>query len=301
MTKFNEVPLRPQGQPWPGLNTRGGVLDPGGGFLEDGSINAIINESDLLEKRKGLVRGLDERFEGVVCGLFRYTDECGIEYVVVADEDGIKVRRPFEIEEFLGTDSIPFDDFEELSALRWSNTASYQVDLGALQLSLDGPTLTTEILPAADFMVWFKESALTSYYVEIDYRMVAQAAREIVGIIIKRSSDGNSYLMAQVLSDTTSYRVTLQLVINGVRATLASESLGGASLADGFLRLGYSVGVGSFTASARVIPAGGSQITIEGALTEDQASALGQGSAIGLGRADVTGVPEIESVSGGRV
>lgn len=29
MTKWAEQPLRPQGQAWPGLNTRGGKLDDG--------------------------------------------------------------------------------------------------------------------------------------------------------------------------------------------------------------------------------------------------------------------------------
>ena len=122
MTKHQEFPLRPQGSPWPGLNTKGGVLDPGQGFLEDGSKNQIINEADVLSKRLGFVRGLDERFDGVVCGLFRYTSGCGVEYLIVSDEDGIKVRTPFSIPEFLGSDSIPFDDFETLDTTRWSPT-----------------------------------------------------------------------------------------------------------------------------------------------------------------------------------
>ena len=75
MTKWQEFPLRPQGQAWPGLNTRGGVLDPGSGQLDDGSFNQIINEADLLEKRKGLTRGLDERFEDVVCDLHAIQQE----------------------------------------------------------------------------------------------------------------------------------------------------------------------------------------------------------------------------------
>src|SRR5690606_999191 len=126
MTNWREIPLRPHGTPWPGLNTRGGVLDPGAGQLEDGPFNPIVNEADVLEKRKGFVRGLNERFTGVVCGLFRYTDNCGVEYLVVADEDGIHVRQPFSIPSFLGSDALPFDDFEELQTTRWSPTTAYE-------------------------------------------------------------------------------------------------------------------------------------------------------------------------------
>jgi hypothetical protein len=59
MTTWQEFPLRPAGRPWPGLNTRGGALDNGTGQLDDGSFGMIINEADILEKRKGLVRGLN--------------------------------------------------------------------------------------------------------------------------------------------------------------------------------------------------------------------------------------------------
>ncbi len=300
MTKFQEFPLRPQGQPWPGLNTRGGILDPGAGQLEDGSKNAIINEADLLEKRKGLIRGIDERFDGVVCGLFRYTDECGVEYIVVADEDGIKVRQPFSIPEFIGSDSLPFDDFETLDTSRWNNTESYQVVFGALQLNVLSTASSNDFVPTSDLMVWFKESVLTSYFTQIQYRMAAQVSKQVVSTVIKMTSDGSSYIMASVINDATTYKMVLDLVASGVRSTLAEVGLGGGSIADGFLRVSYTVGVGTFTASALAIPSGGTQQTITGTLTEIQDAALGQFSSIGLARADEdTGVPEIETVSGG--
>ena len=68
MTKWQEFPLRPQGRPWAGINTRSGKLDDGSGMMTDSSVNCIINEADKLEKRKGMIRGLDERFAGAVCG-----------------------------------------------------------------------------------------------------------------------------------------------------------------------------------------------------------------------------------------
>jgi hypothetical protein len=282
------------------LNTRGGILDPGSGQLEDGSINAIINEADLLEKRKGLIRGIDERFSGVVCGLFKYTDECGVEYIVVADEDSIKVRQPFDIPEFLGSDSLPFDDFETLDTTRWTNTDDYQAFLGALRLRVTATESNGDFVPTADLMQWFKQSVLTSYFIEIQYRMDAQVSKQVASAVIKRSNDGQSYLIASVVNSATEYKVLLQYVQSGVRTTLAESNLGGGNVANGFLRISYSVGSSTFTASARVIPVGATQVTVTGTINELQDSALGQFSAIGLTREDEdTGVPEIEQVFGG--
>jgi len=299
MTKWSEFPLRPQGQPWPGLNTKGGRLDPGQGQLEDGSFNAIINESDILQKWKGLIRGLDERFSGVVCGLFRYTDDCGREFIIVADQDGIKVRVPFDIPEFLGSDSIPFDDFQSLDPNRWSPITVYEVFIGSLRLNgLDSQGISTYV-PAPQLMQWFKESVLTSYYVEINYRMEASDDRQVVSVVTKRNSLGTTYLEAAVFVDGSTYQLNLFHVIGGTRSTLATSELGGATLADGFLRLSYDAG--SFTATAMVIPSGGSQVSISGTLTEFQDAGLGQFSAIGIRRETADVAPEIESVSGGQL
>lgn len=299
MTRWAEFPLRPQGQPWPGLNTRGGRLDPGMGYLEDGSINAIINEADVLQKRKGLIRGLDERFDGVVCGLFRYTDECGIEYLLVASQGGIAVRTPFDIPTFLGTDSLPNDDFNgDLDTTKWTNTSDYETFLGALQLTTNAEATETGSVPTSRLMQWFKASAPTSYYVEIDYNMVAEGSGEqVCAVVIKRT--GANYLAANVvLSSAGDYSVALQIVVNGTRTTLAEENLGGASIAEGFLRLSYSAT--SRTVTLRAIPTGGAQVTLTKVINELQASALGQNSAIGIAHAgeDQT---QIEQVTGGTV
>ena len=299
MTKWSEFPLRPQGQPWPGLNTKGGLLDPGAGYLEDGSFNAVINEADLLEKRKGLIRGLDERFDGVVCGLFRYTDNCGIEYLVVSDQAGIKVRTPFEVPTFLGSDSLPFDDFETLDTTRWTNTEFYTTFLGALQLSGVDTLNSDDFVRAAQLMQWFKPSVVQSYYVETNYRLEAASTKQVTSVVVKRSVDGNTYLEASVFSDNTEYRVNLYIVINGVRTLLETSLLGGAKLADGFLRLSYDAG--TFTATATVTPSGGSIVSISGVISEAQDAGLGQLSAIGLQRVDSAQVPQIESVSGGQL
>ena len=298
MTRWVPFALRPQGQPWPGLNTRGGKLDPGQGYLEDGSINGIINESDLLEKRKGMVRGLDERFTGVVCGLFKYTDECGNEYVVVADQDGIQVRQPFDIPSFLGSDSLMNDGFEDvLSTTNWNNTADYETFVGALQLAVLAETNANETVAVSRLMTWFKDSVLSSYQAEIQYDFVAGGTTQVAAVAIKGST--SFLLVANVTLTATEYTFNIQLVdvVSEVRTTLASSVLAGAALANGFLRISYNAE--TFTVTARAIPSGGAQVTIDGTITELQDASLGGGSSIGI--SSDGNQAQIESVTSGAI
>ena len=288
--------MRPDGQPWPGLNTRGGKLDPGQGQLEDGSFGSVINEADLLEKRKGFIRGMDERFDGVVCGLFKYTDECGAEYVIVADQTNISVRTPFDIPTFLGSDSLPNDDFQaaEVNTARWTNTGTYQPFLGSLISNPLSTFVFETILPEDRLMQWFKESVLTSYQVEIQYAIVAGGAGQIVAAAIKRN--GSTYLLANIYLTGTTYTLTLLLFQSAVATVLATSELGGAEIADGFLQLAYDAE--SRVASARAIPTGGAQVTISATLSEAQDNNLGQDSAIGIA-VEASDAPEILQVTGG--
>lgn len=296
MTKWQEMPLRPQGQPWPGLNTRGGRLDPGAGQLEDGSFNAVINEADILEKRKGFVRGLDERFDGPVCGLFRYTDDCGVEYLVVADQDGIHVRTPFDIPTFLGSDSLPNDDFEaaEVNTSRWTNTADYRTFLGSLTTGLLAPLVDDQTVPEDRLMQWFKAAALSSYRVEIQYALVAEGDGQTVSVAIKRL--GSTYLIASIRRAPGVYTARLELVQAGVASTLAESNLSGSEISQGFLRLAYDADARVVT--VRVIPAGGGTVLQSATLTEAQHNNLGQNSAIGIIQAALNDQPEILSVTG---
>tara|TARA_R110000803_G_scaffold48198_7_gene100094 strand:- start:2466 stop:3359 length:894 start_codon:yes stop_codon:yes gene_type:complete len=297
MTRWVPFPLRPIGQPWPGLNTRGGKLDPGQGYLEDGSINGIINEMDLLEKRKGMVRGLDERFTGVVCGLFKYTDECGNEYVVVADQDGIQVRQPFNIPSFLGSDSLMNDGFETLDTAVWNNTTDYETFVGALQLvSLAAENDNTNV--ALDrLMVWFKDSVISSYQAEIQYDFVAGGSIQAATVAIKGST--SFVLVANVSLSGADYTFNIQLVNVSTlaRTTLASSVLTGAALADGFLRLSYNAE--TFTVTGRAIPSGGAQVTLTGVITELQDASLGSESSIGISSAGSQA--QIEQVTSGAI
>lgn len=299
MTRWQEFPLRPQGQPWPGLNTRGGKLDPGMGQLEDGSFNAVINEADILEKRRGFIRGLEERFDGPVCGLFRYTDNCGVEYLVVADSAGIFVRTPFDIPTFLGSDSLPNDDFDEaeVDTTRWTNTDNYRTFLGSLTVGLISLQIDASVVPESRFMQWFKPSAITSYYVEIQYALVAEGDTQNVCVVIKRT--GDTYLLANINLSSTGYVVVVKLVQAGVATELATSDLGGAELANGFLRLSYVAETRVVT--CRVIPSGGDQVTLTATLTEAQDNNLGQNSAIGIINADLLDQPEILQVVGGSI
>lgn len=301
-TKWQEFPLRPQGRPWAGLNTRGGKLDPGEGQLEDGSINAIINEQDILSKRKGFVRGLDERFDGVVCGLFRYTDDCGVEYVIVADQEGIKVRQPFNIPVFLGSDSLPFDSFEDdLDTTRWQNTDDYETSLGSLILAVTAASSSPEYTEESRLMQWFKPSVVRSYYVEIQYDFnPTEPTGQIASVVIKRS--GSSFLQADVILRGAVYKAVLTNVQSGSRSILASVDLGGASLATGFLRLNYAQATRTVTMT--VTPSGGSTVTQAEVITELSDLNLGQNSAIGLAFQTGSVRPdghEILQVSGGVV
>jgi hypothetical protein len=298
VTRWVEVSLRQQGQPWPGLNTRGGRLDPGAGFLAEGSVNAFINVADLLEKRRGFIRGIDERFNGVVCGLFRYTDECGVEYLVVADQSGIQVREPFDIPTFLGSDSFPIDNFETLDTTRWSNTTDYDISNQALILNSLAAASSAEYVESTRLMQWFKEAVLSSYQVEIEYAMGAGLEQQVAAVVIKRAI--TSFIQANVLLNGSTYKVTLQLVVAGVRSTLMESNLDGATAGDGFMKLSFdSV---TRTATVRVVPIGGSIVTISKQISEIQANALGQHSAIGLAYSATGVLPvAIRSVTGGAI
>lgn len=299
MTRWQEFPLRPQGQPWPGLNTRGGLLDPGQGQLEDGSFNAVINEADLLSKRKGFIRGMDERFTGPVCGLFRYTDDCGVEYIVVADQSGIFVRTPFDIPTFLGSDSLPNDDFEAsaVNTDRWNNAEDYTTFLGSLIAGVLASSIDSTRVPESRLMTWFKEAAITSYQVEIQYAFVVASQQQAAAVAIKRT--GTSYLVAHVEMSATTYSVLVQLVQAGVATQLATSELDGAGIGDGFLRLGYNAE--TRTVTCRVIPSGGNQVTLTAVLTEIQSNNLGQDSSIGLISASINDQVEILQVTGGAI
>ena len=315
MTTWQEFPLRPAGRPWPGLNTRGGALDNGTGQLEDGSFGMIINEADILEKRKGLVRGLNESFEEVVCGLFRYTDECGREFLLVADEDSINIRMPFTIPVFAESDAYPFDSFSTtgapggvlpISTETWRNTGDYQAEDDSMVQQIGVAAFGGTQVPPDDIMRWFKEATNKAYQVRVQYAFVDTNTEQHIAIVIKgngvlaqgaflqadlRFSSGNFYDIRLLFRDGN----------NQINQLFIEDVTGQPS---GFLTLEYQrdTSQNSFVPLIRLFPTGGVPIIkLADSLTALEDGELGQVSGIGLGYKQSQAQMEILVVDGGPV
>ena len=309
MTQWQGFPIRPPEQPWPGLNTKGGVLDDGRGWLEDGSVNAVINEADILEKRPGFIRGLDERFDEVVCGLFTYIDDCGIEWLIVADRSGIYIRQPFDIPVFERSDSYPEDSFEgtELDTSSWRNADDYLVSGGSLRISASTIlNLTPGDVPPEKLMRWFKGAASPSYQVTIQYAFdLLSLQQQGIAVAIKGSGDLTSGARLQadirLVTQTSEYVVQLKAIsASGSERIIKAETISGVKQGAGFLRLEYS----NETRLAKVTatPTGGSIKVIESSpLTVVEDAGLGQVSAIGMasasGTVPTTGILQVSSTN----
>jgi hypothetical protein len=283
MTVWKEVVLRQHGSAWPGLNTDGGKLDDGTGLLEDGSVNVFINEADTLQKRKGLIRGMNEWFTGVVCGLHKYTDNCGSEWLLVADESGISIRQPFVIPVFTQSDAYPFDDFAEAGApdqLNWRNTTDYTVASAALTRT--GSEISSPV--RTSWMRWFKEAGNLSYQVRIEYSITGDG---FAAILIKGNGDllTGSFLRAEVRRSGTAYTASIYLQPEiGEETQIAMLDVSGLlTNVSGFLTLKYqrTVAESIYQPTIEVVPTGGAlQTKSAESLTVVRDSALGQISAI---------------------
>lgn len=315
MTKWSGVPLRQPGQPWPGLNTRGGRIDNGTGQLEDGSFNMVINESDILEKRKGMVRGLNERFSGVVCGLFTYTSLCGIESLLVADENLISIRTPFVIPVFQNSDAYPFDSFSVAgvpSADNWRNTADYIARDDGLFLASGVSAFTGASLPVSRLMRWFKDASNKSYQVRVEYEFDDGIdGEQRISISIKGNGDLSSgaLLKADLIFDRGTGKYEVELFH---RASTGSESLILSSLVSGtqtppggFFTLRYTrdTAANTFIPSINVVPTGGAIVeSAAPTLSVIEDIDLGQISSIGEGyRTAFPTDMQIKVVDGGPV
>lgn len=286
MTQWQPFPLRPPNQPWPGLNTRGGKLDDGRGWLEDGSINAIINEADLLEKRPGFVRGLNERFDEVVCGLFTYLDDCGREWLLVADRSGISIRQPFDIPVFETSDAYPIDSFEAatIDPVDWRNSAIYTTVGGSL--TCDEPAIDATSFPGTRLMRWFKPASSSSYQVTIQH-LLGTAGSVAVAIKGVDTLDGTARIWASVTS------TKLILAVVGANGSELARHVVPVSGSGGFLKLAYDAEARVATVTAT--PTGGTIVTLStDPLTVVQDAGLGQVSAIGVGHPDA-GILQVSS------
>ncbi len=290
MTRWTGIPLRQPDDPWSGIDFKGGKLNNGRALLEQESINVQVNRKDLLEKRKGFIRALQERFGTVVCGLHSYTDHCGNEWLLVASDEAIAIRSPGVILPFTADDSYPTDNFSQpLSELQWRNTDLYLATGDALLRSSGSSTAPFD---AASYLRWFKAASAASYRVQIQYEFTpATVGKQVVSIAIKGSGDllTGAYLQADLeFTDGGAYLVKLYHVTAGrQRQSLGQIDVAGSRITPaGFLTLGYervfTTPTAQYLAFAEVVPIGGALQELVGAtLTEAQDRDLGQMSAIG--------------------
>ena len=295
MTTWKEFPLRPQGRPWTGVNTRSGKLDDGTAQMTDSSVNVIINKGDSLEKRKGLTRGIDERFAGAVCGLHTYTDECGREWLLVSDQAGFSIRQPFAIPQFTNSDAYPSDSFQsagEVNPTNWTNSDFYTQVGGSL-------VLASGVLNGGD-MRWFKDASNFSYQETIDYNLLGDCT---VVAVIKQSA-GLARIEGRVVR--SGGNVTFELIwidSSGVATTLGDGGIG--ALFTGSLKVSYQRDVisNTFTAAVIVDPPTAPALTLQDddTLTALNDADFGQRTSVRIERTLASTAPGILEVQGGPI
>lgn len=291
MTKWQEFALRPQGRPWVGINTRSGKLDDGSGQMDESSINAIINRADRLEKRKGLVRGVDERFAGSVCGLHKYTDECGREWLLVADEAGISIRQPFSIPSFRASDAYPSDSFQSdgpVDPNRWNNRELY-TQLGGSLVLVSGALIGGDL-------TWFKLASNFSYQLEWDWAYAATS--RTVGII-KMSSVTPARIEGRISTDEGFQMIWIDVA--GVETVLDSASPISLPLS-GNAQLSYTRDAvnNDFVATMDVMLTDFPAFRLQDISTINAVNdaGFGQGTGLRIERSSLAVVPEILDVQG---
>jgi len=306
VTKWTPIPTRPVGQPWQGMDTTGGKLDDGTGKQTQNSVNVTINEVDRLEKRKGFVRGLAERFGTVVCGLHTYVDNCGQQWLLVASDEGISIRQPFNVPVFENDDSYPNDSFDSvigLSSDTWRNEDLYIGTGGALQRAFGDSTTPFD---AASYMRWFKDAGALAYEVTIQYEFQVSATEQVASICIKGTGDllSGSRLQADLTySSSGTYIARLyKATATGTLVLLGTIDVAGLLTSPtGFMTLSYvrtfiAGSIATFTPKLTVTPSGGGPQEVgESNLNDLEDRELGQISAIGCSQLcsilQVTGGP----------
>jgi hypothetical protein len=283
MTDHNHFPVR-GGAAWPGTNTLSGKLDDGSGQLTLNSKNVMINTADTLAKRKGFVRGLDERFSGPVCGLHRYTSECGIEYLLVADETGIFVRTPFAVPFFTTSDAYPNDDFPGTTNtpnMTWWRDPSigYKHTNGILRIKAGQPNP----------LVWFKDATSTSYQLIVDFVIDESESTGGVKIFLKSSSDSgmSGSLFLDIAISGTNLIGTINFR-NVVDSAVATGTVVRTRTGRAFVRYDAS----TRRVSAEVFTSG-NPLELEATLTAVQDAELGQQSMLQIVGSGVTGIDTI--------
>lgn len=291
MTKWKEFPLRTPGEYWPGLSTRNGRLMRRIGELAD-CVNINIQPFDTLSKRKGLVRAFDERFNGVVCGLFAYTDNCGNEYVLVADQTGFSIRSPSVLPSFVIADCYPFDNFAVAGALdpvKWRNAGRYEAVSDEMRIATGAGVVSETVLQDSlnACTRWFKDACSSSYRTSVTFAFDAAAApRQRLVQVIRGVGDLTDFAsIVAVLDLKVGVDYVLRLLYRttqGVFTELARRSYDpAADPTSGVLELSYNAS--TLVPKASLALGGGAATDLTGqALLGTQDANLGLVSALGL-------------------
>lgn len=248
MPNVNEVPVRPPGQPWPGLKTRTGKILKIGGELSDCK-NADLEIPDTLAKRRGMVRGLEEWFGSPVCGLFAYADFCQREFLLVATQDEIAIRQPFSLPVFELADCYPFDGFDAGTVPNpdnWKFVGSQlEVLTGSLGVKSTGVSLDEndlERVVAGYSMSWFKEACKADYQVQAEVALPdSSSVIPRIWVIARGSARGfraGAFLAAEI-SRKASQTFARLLHVRGTRSIVEIASLGPFTDNSGLLDLFY--------------------------------------------------------------
>jgi len=286
MTSWQEFPIRPQARPWAGINTRSGKLDDGTGQMVESSINCLINSADKLEKRKGFIRGIDQRFTGSVCGIHAYQDECGREWVLVADEGGFTITQPFAIPSFTSSDAYPSDPFQAdgpVDTYYWRNTALYTQSAGSLVLKSgesDGGDMS-----------WFKDATNFSYSLTGEWTLAVGSS-----LVLTIKAGAVAKLQATVADASGTVTATLTWIDStGSSTVLGQVGLGAVSIGSLYISYSRDTVNSTYTAILQATPTGGglSQIQDYTSINALSDSDFGQGTAVRL-----LGAAQLSSIQG---
>lgn len=259
--------------------------------MTDASVNCIINEADRLEKRKGLIRGLDERFGGVVCGLHAFTDECGREWLIVGDETGFSIRQPFFIPSFGNSDAYPSDDFQANGPVNenyWQNTSGYAQAGGGLVLATG--------VSSGGILRWFKDASNFSYELEVSFTIVDGAQ---VVAIIKQGAIAS--IRGRIAQDGDEVMAELVWVSSAAEETILGAVILSVGVEDGIFTVSYirdSVR-NIYTAQLIVQPTGGTAEQLQDITTINAVADADLGQGTGVELTATASSPSIPMVQGG--
>lgn len=297
---------------WPGLKSENSRIMREPGEMSD-CTNVMIDVPDVLEKRNGFVRALDEAFNGVVCGLFPYTDDCGQEYLLVADEEMINIRTPFVLPTFTVADCYPLDDFSgiagELDQEVWRNTGDYKQANSEMIFDVGAPNNTPSDVAAqlGDLPRWFKNACGRSYQTFVEYTLPAfigdPALEQIQRVILVLRGTGDlttgPVLFAYIERQPSLSRVSIRhRRANGNVFNLVTQDVQIGT--QGFFTFRFDAT--SLVPSAVVQPIGVAPQTVAApAIDTLEELSLGFVSAIGMGRIGIADNADqaILNVSGG--